>query len=476
MWSKPFESLKLCVAGVVLGTWAFSAASSSQTPQTNPRIDFGRDVLPIFRQNCFGCHGQSQQINGLRLDRRSSVFKNGLRRVVPGSSENSFLYHRLIGTRAGLQMPPDGPLPPEQISVIKAWIDQGAEWPDALANEADLPPLNPQAVALVEALRIGDRQSFMKFVEEDPKLLNARGPEGSTPFMYAVLYADATTLEQLLKKGADPNARNDANATALMWASTDLEKTRVLLAHGAEVNARSDYGRTPLMIAAGRPGGAPIVKLLLDSGANPNPTKNPAEPAPLAQAALAGDAESMQLLLDRGADVEESGAPALIMAATMNCSKCVDLIVTKNLDRSAYTIALLRAAILGDLRATRLMLDHGADVNAVDPLGRTALMYAATSDLLPLDVVKLLIERGANVNARSQHAQSGDTGLTALDLAKMRGETPIVALLIKSRATIGAGRSTPTLKPQRGNTIPNAIQHSLPLLQRARSEEHTSEL
>src|SRR5215471_15625939 len=84
------------------------------------KVDFGRDVLPVFRQNCFACHGPTQQMNGLRLDRRSSVFKQGLRRVVPGSSENSFLYHRLIGREFGLQMPPDGPLPPEQISMIKA--------------------------------------------------------------------------------------------------------------------------------------------------------------------------------------------------------------------------------------------------------------------------------------------------------------------------------------------------------------------
>ena len=45
-----------------------------------------------------------------------------------------------------------------------------------------------EAVAMVEALRTGDLRGFMKSVAEDPKLLNARGPEGSTPFMYAVLY------------------------------------------------------------------------------------------------------------------------------------------------------------------------------------------------------------------------------------------------------------------------------------------------
>jgi hypothetical protein len=185
----------------ILWVCAFGEGLCAQDPA---KVDFGRDVLPIFRQNCMGCHGPSQQMNGLRLDRRSSVFKNGLRRVVPGSSENSFLYHRLIGTEYGLQMPLTGPLRPEQVNTIKAWIDQGAEWPDALANEADLPPLNPKAVAMVEALRAGDRHSFMKFVAEDPRLVNARGPEGSTPFMYAVLYSGAETLEQLLKKGADP--------------------------------------------------------------------------------------------------------------------------------------------------------------------------------------------------------------------------------------------------------------------------------
>ena len=162
---------------------------SAQPPA---KVDFANDVMPILRQNCVSCHGPAQQSSGMRLDRKSVVISR--RGVVPGSSDNSFLYHRISGNAYGLQMPPTGPLRPEQIQTIKTWIDQGADWPDSLANEVDLPPLNPKAVAMVEALHAGDLREFMKSVAEDPKLLNARGPEGSTPFMYAVLYTGVPTL------------------------------------------------------------------------------------------------------------------------------------------------------------------------------------------------------------------------------------------------------------------------------------------
>jgi ankyrin repeat protein len=430
--------------------------------QTPEKIDFGRDVLPIFQQSCIGCHGPSQQMNGLRLDRRSSVFKVGERRVVPGSIENSLLVYRVSGNERGRQMPLTGPLEPAQINVIKTWVAQGAEWPDELANEDDVPPINSSAVAIVEALRAGDQKSFMKFLADDPALLNARGPEGSTPFMYAVLYSDAATLEQLLKKGANPNARNDAKATALMWAANDLVKTRILLGHGADVNAVSADFRTALTAAAARPGGAGVVKLLLDHGANPNITTIT---SPLIEAATAGDAESIQHLLSRGAVPKAVGVGAVILSARAGCSKCVHLLASANLDSDTYTAALGVLSYLGDVSLVRLAMDHGADVNRADPRGRTPLMYAAISDFMPVDVARLLIERGADLNAKSLHKESADSGLTALDLAKLRGSTPMVELLTK----LGALDTQPaavSLKPQRASTLRAAIERSLPLLQR----------
>jgi ankyrin repeat protein len=449
---------------VSLGLSVFTGVLSAQAP---PKVDFAQDVLPLFRQNCVGCHGPSQQQAGLRLDRKSSVMKAFSRRLVPGSSANSFIYHRLIGSEYGTQMPPTGALRSDQIAIVKAWIDQGAEWPDSLTNEADAPPLNPKAVAMVDALQNDDLPAFVKAADADPKLLNARGPEGSTPFMYAVLYSGAATLARLLKQGADPNKRNDVNATALMWAAKDLEQTRLLVDRGADVNAKSDDLRTPLMIAARRPGGAPVVKLLLDHGANPNPNTRPeTESSPLIEAITAGDAVIVDLLIQRGADAKAVGQIGLTTAVTTKCAKCVDLLAAKITDKAVYTGSLQDTAVYGDIRAIRLMIDHGADVNAYDPLGRTPLMYAAGSDLLPLDVVKLLIEHGADVNAKDRHTQGGDAGLTVLDIAKLNGDTPIAQFLEKFGAKASA--LTPAvLKPRHDNTIRSAVQDSIPLLQRA---------
>jgi ankyrin repeat protein len=334
-----------------------------------------------------------------------------------------------------------------------------------LANEADLPPLDPKAIALVESLRTGEVSSFLRIAEAEPNLLNARGPEGSTPFMYAMLYSDVDTLKRLLALGADPNKHNDANATALMWAANDLGKTRLLVRHGAEVNVRSDEYRTPLMIAARHPGGTPVVKFLLEHGANANPNSKPlGESSPLMEALTAGDDHTAELLIRHGADAKATGDQGLMLAVMMNCPNSLGLLAARITDKDVYTLALQETAVFGDLKAVRLMLEHGADVNAFDPLGRTTLMYAAISDLLPLETVKLLVEHGADVNARNKHTKAGDAGLTVLDIAKLNGRTPIVEYL-EAHGANSSAQPEVALHPRQSNTVRRAVQDSLPLLQ-----------
>ncbi len=451
----PLRSLRLFLCCSI-----FCVAALAQAPG---KVDFNGDVQPILRQNCVGCHGPMKQNGGLRLDRRSSVLK--ARRIVPGNSANSMVYHRTIG-EFGAPMPPTGDLKPEQVATLKAWIDQGADWPDAYANEVDKAPFESQAIAMAEMLRNADLAGFMKAATARPALLNARGPEGSTPFMYAVLYTHTPTLAQLLKMGADPNAHNDANATALMWAARDLAKTQLLIDHGANVNAVSDDFRTPLMIAARRPGGTAVVKLLLDHGADPNPNKRPdTASSPLLDAVTAGDFATMALLLQRGAEIRSDAQAILTQAMYAPCIQCVDLLATKITSKDVYTGALEDTAIFGNVHAIQLMLDHGADVKGYDVFGRTALMYAAASDLLPLDAVKLLVASGADVNAHSKHTKSGDAGLTVLDIAKRHGDTPVLQFLVASGAKPGEARPA-MLQARFKNEIRSSIQDTLPLLQR----------
>ena len=296
--------------------------------------------------------------------------------ITPGNSPASRLYLRLIGTQFGLQMPPTGALSPEAIDVFKRWIDQGAEWPDDLAGEADLPAPDALAVRMVEVLRSGDLTTFEKLAAEDPKRLNLRGPGGATPFMFAALYGDAMLLERLRAKGGDPNAANDANATALMWAAGDLSKVRVLVEHGAHVNARSNDGRTPLFIAATQPGTATIVKYLLDHGAEPNPSgRAPGDSTPLRQAAIAGDAEVMRVLIEHDANVKAIGAAGLSATIEADCETCFKL-VGSSFDQNTWTAALLDMAVVANARDLKFAIDHGAGVNTADARGRTPLMFA----------------------------------------------------------------------------------------------------
>jgi ankyrin repeat protein len=446
--------------GVFLWISFLAEAVLAQPPT---RVDFARDVQPLLRQNCFGCHGPVKQEKNLRLDRRRDAMNIGNRRVIfPGDSAASPLYLHLTGT-LGLQMPPTGALSPDEISVIKAWIDQGAEWPEELSGEAAASRPDPRAVRIMDALRSGNRQAFRKSVLDDPMAVNLRGPGGSTPLMYAALYGDGDSVQFLLEHSANPNDQNDAGATALMWAVDNEVKAKALLDHGADPNAHSADGRSALTATVIRPGSATVLSYLFDSGAKLPP--NTETPALLTLAARTGDEAILRILIEHGADVRSSRL-VLTYAVRTGCSQCVNLVM-ESAGQDDMNAALAEAAQAGDALLVNRLLDHRANVNAPvttapQALSRfTVLMAAAFSEWIPAEAVKTLVERGADVNAKSPN------GETALDFALRHGNTPVVDLLRKAGAPEGGATNEARNNPRPAPSVRAAIERSIPLLQKS---------
>lgn len=461
MSSKIFRVLKCCVVALAFSALGLTSTHSHQDPG---KVDFRRDVQPLLRQHCIGCHGPSQQMNTFRLDRRRDAMKGGTAPMIaPGSSQASRLYLKLIGSQYGPQMPPTGALPRGQIDILKAWIDQGAEWPDDASGEEPSPPPDPKALPTMKALRSGDKQAFKRLALQHPKAGNLRGPAGTTPLMQAVLYGDLESVRLLLDNGADPNLRNEAGATALMWAANDLDKTRLLLDRGADVNARSEDSRTALLIAAGQFGCREVVRLLLDRGADTK-AKSPGlggDMTALTEAARLPDEARLRLLIERGADLKAAGPGPLSYAQYARCEKCIDVLTAGAAPEILGMSAVFSAPPFLDATAMARWVARGVDPNTKDPGGNTLLMLACSSDSLPVESVKTLIARGADVNARNAEGRS------AMDFARLRGATPVVDLLAKA----GAKEATPfkiaSIKPKPAGSSREAIARSLPLLQKS---------
>ncbi len=112
----------------------FVAFADDLPPAVERKVDFGQDVQPLLKDRCWSCHAGEKQESGLRLDRRDLMMNGGdLGRILePGQSDSSRLIHYVHGTDPDHVMPPEGDrLTKEQIGILRAWIDQGCEWPES---------------------------------------------------------------------------------------------------------------------------------------------------------------------------------------------------------------------------------------------------------------------------------------------------------------------------------------------------------
>ena len=114
-------------------------------------VSFNRDIRPILSSKCFHCHGPSDKFRKakLRLDLEESALseRGGIRAIVPGSLDESELWHRILSDDPEEMMPPPEskkPMSKEEISLFKTWIAEGAKWEDHWSFSAIKQPALPE--------------------------------------------------------------------------------------------------------------------------------------------------------------------------------------------------------------------------------------------------------------------------------------------------------------------------------------------
>ena len=127
---------------ILLGT-LLAVLSQAQTakqlpPTASLQVNFTTHIQPILKTRCYTCHGEQLQLRKLRLDRRADAIRggeSGIPAIVPGDSANSLLIHYVAGLDPDLVMPPEGDkLAPDEVGLLRAWIDQGAAYPGDAAE------------------------------------------------------------------------------------------------------------------------------------------------------------------------------------------------------------------------------------------------------------------------------------------------------------------------------------------------------
>jgi ankyrin repeat protein len=319
-----------------------------------------------------------------------------------------------------------------KINAVEQWRGQTAlMWAAAEAQPAMVKLLVEHGAEVNARSKVND---WERQVTAEPRM-QARPSGGLTPLLYAARKGCVECARVLLKARADKNLADPDGVTPMLMATTNFNfaVAALLIESGADVNKWDMWGRAPLYAAvdlntlpvggrADRPSidatsSLQLIELLLEAGANPNLQLKLFPPyrslrddrgadnlltigtTPLVRAAKAGDVAAMKLLIAHGANVELPTVSGItpLMAAAGNASSSIDTRGRYKTEDQA-------------IEATKLLLSAGANINARDRGGQTALHGAATWGWNSL--VKTLAANKVDLLAKDAQ------GRTAADIAR----------------------------------------------------------
>ena len=187
------RTMKLLLCGLAFASfyWGGAGVVSVLSSQGEAKVDYQRDIAPLLAQSCYQCHGPRKAAGQLRLDVKRLAMKGGIsgETIIPGKSGESRLIKRVLGEGGESRMPLGGdPLTPQQIDLLRRWIDQGAVWPEA----------EPAGAATTES-GLPKHWAYAKPVQAPlPKV--SRGDWVRNPI-------DAFVLARMEKEGLTPSPR-----------------------------------------------------------------------------------------------------------------------------------------------------------------------------------------------------------------------------------------------------------------------------
>ncbi|KAK9693062.1 hypothetical protein K7432_014080 [Basidiobolus ranarum] len=298
--------------------------------------------------------------------------------------------------------------------------------------------------ALHIASQTGGEELVPILLAVDGVNVNIRNSQEDTPLLHATRARNSGIVKLLLDAGARTSIENCKEQSPLLLAvkNGDAEIVRLLLSAGVNVNIETVTGKTPATVTAEH-GHLELLKLLIQAGANVN-VEDTSYGSPLYHAVENGHLEMVKFLLQEGASVrittDRGNTPLHVVEdeaiAEVLLKAVPELEVTNNDDSTP----LYRAALSGNLKLVKLLLDYGASVEFgsinilmapftryVAPFGSSKTPFG--SDSHNIEIVEILLDAGARVNVVNTQG-------SLLHMAVETGDTEVVKLLLNAGAEI----------------------------------------